>query len=100
MTRILMLVAAAFLAVTVPAVAQTPAAKRGTDKSDPCAGQDPRTMAAEDTATCAQDAIWSSTPAVVIKWSETVPTMGAIMLPAEMIGDAGRCRGDPHRTCG
>jgi hypothetical protein len=25
--------------------------------------------------------------------------MGAIMLPCEMSADAGRCRGDPHRTC-
>jgi hypothetical protein len=30
---------------------------------------------------------------------ETVPHMGAIMLPCEMSGDAGRCRGDPGRTC-
>ena len=30
---------------------------------------------------------------------ETVPNKGAIMLPCEMSDDAGRCRGDPHRTC-
>ena len=30
---------------------------------------------------------------------ETVPNMGAIMLPCEMSGDAGKCRGDPGRTC-
>ena len=31
--------------------------------------------------------------------TETVPNMGAIMLPCEMSGDAGRCCGDPRPMC-
>jgi hypothetical protein len=30
---------------------------------------------------------------------ETVPNMGAIMLPCEMSGDAGSCCHDPLETC-
>ena len=31
--------------------------------------------------------------------AETVPNMRVLMLPCEMSGDVGRCRGDPRRTC-